>query len=151
MGVPNDQSVSSNLKSIFESAASGAENRAGRHRSPPPFSLRLTAEERARRNEAAGSLPLGAFIRSRLFDGSRPRRNGARRPRTDDRLLAQLLAALGQSRLASNLNQLAHAANSGSLALTPDEATRLVAACDAVRAMRRDLLEAVGLQGGGQP
>ncbi len=40
-------------------------------------------------------------------------------------MLAQLLAALGQPRVANNLNQLAYAANTGSLALTPDEAAGL--------------------------
>ena len=37
-------------------------------RNPPPFSLRLTFEERARLERDAGDMPLGAYIRSRLFD-----------------------------------------------------------------------------------
>ena len=149
MGAPDDHKPSSNLESIFHNAVAGAEDPAAKRRSPPPFSLRLTAEERARLDVDAGNLPIGAYIRSRLFDGAPPRRNGNRRPRKDDQMLARLLAALGQSRVANNLNQLAYAANTGSLALTPDEAADLRASCDAVTAMRRDLMTALGLHSGG--
>lgn len=34
----------------------------------PPFSLRLTFEERAKLEKEAGSKPLGAYIRSKLFN-----------------------------------------------------------------------------------
>ena len=34
-----------------------------------PFSLRLTFEERALLEQAAGDMPLGAYIRSKLFEG----------------------------------------------------------------------------------
>ncbi|SDW55183.1 hypothetical protein [Celeribacter indicus] len=36
---------------------------------PPPFSLRLNAEERQRLETAAAGMPLGSFIKARLFDG----------------------------------------------------------------------------------
>lgn len=35
-----------------------------------PFSLRLTFDERTALEQEAGHLPLGAYIRSRLFGGS---------------------------------------------------------------------------------
>lgn len=41
---------------------------------PPPFSLRLTFEERQRLEADAGDMPLGAFIRKRLLgDGAAQR------------------------------------------------------------------------------
>lgn len=118
---------------------------------PPPFSLRLTAEERVRLDHDAGNVPLGAYIRSRLFDGLPPRPVNSRRPARDDKLLAQLLGAFGQSRIANNLNQLAHAANCGSLLLTPEGEASLRASCDAVTLIRRHLMTALGLEAGKRP
>ena len=77
----------------------------------PPFSLRLTFEERARLEELAGDMPLGAYIRRKVFDGQGLKKKRARarsrRPIKDEQKLAQVLAMLGQSRIANNLNQLA--------------------------------------------
>ena len=83
-------------------------------RRPPPFSLRLTFEERAKIEADAAGMSLGGYIRSRLLDPDwiAPRRRG-KFPVKDHRALAQLLAMLGQSRLANNVNQLAKAANTG--------------------------------------
>ena len=64
----------------------------------------------------------------------------------DKQALGQALALLGRSRLASNLNQLAFAANSGSLVLTTDIAALLAEALSDVRALRRLLLSALGMK-----
>ena len=87
---------------------------ANRKKTPAPFSLRLTFEERAKLEEAANGVPLGAYIRARLFDEDLPkvRRRGTR-PVADHAALAKVLAGLGSSRLSSNLNQLAKVVNSG--------------------------------------
>ena len=46
---------------------------------PTPFSLRLTFEERAALEQSAGTRPLGAYIRSKLFGGKEaPRRRRTR-------------------------------------------------------------------------
>jgi len=62
-------------------------------RTPPPFPLRLTFEERARLESEAGDIPLGTYIRSRLFDrptsDRRPRQ--IKRPVKDKQALASLL------------------------------------------------------------
>ena len=50
-----------------------------------------------------------------------------------------MLAELGKSRLASNLNQLAKAANTGSLPVSPETEQALVQACEDVRRMRHAL------------
>lgn len=117
-------------------------------RTPPPFSLRLTFEERARLERDAGDLPLGAYIRSRLFDqpagDRRPRQ--AKRPLKDHQALASVLGELGKSRIANNLNQLAKAANSGSLLLTSETEKSLQEACAGVQWLRTTLMQALGLQ-----
>ena len=116
-----------------------------RKATPPPFSLRLTFEERTQLEREAGDMPLGAYIRSRLFNTATAPRKRERRPVKDYQVLAKVLGELGRSRLANNLNQLAKAANSGSLPVTPDTERELRVTCEAVQAIRYDLIAALGL------
>ena len=107
----------------------------------PPFSLRLSFEERARLSEQAEGMPLGAYIRSRLLDQP-PRRK--RLSQIDQDSLLRVLGQLGQSRIANNLNQLAKLANLGTLPVTPETEAELREACAAVLVMREELLMALG-------
>lgn len=117
------------------------------NRRPAPLSVRLSREERARLEAAAGSLPLGTYIKSRLFaDGAPPKLARTRNPVRGHRELAQVLARLGASRMANNLNQLAHAANIGALDCDDEVAAMLAAACGDVSAMRSMLVTALGLK-----
>lgn len=116
------------------------------HHSLHPISLRVTFEEKANLEKAAAGMSLSAYIRWKLFDPSSPpppRR--AAFPVKDFRALAQLLAMLGQSRLANNMNQLARAANSGSLAVTPETEEALLTAVSEVAHMRSLLIQALGV------
>ena len=113
---------------------------------PPPFSLRLSADERAELIRRAGSKPLGAYIRAQLLGNTASPRRASRQPAKDQQALAKLLAELGKSRLASNLNQLAKAANTGSLPVSPETEQALVQACEDVRRMRHALLTALGFR-----
>lgn len=121
----------------------------------PPFSLRLTFEERARLEELAGSEPLGSYIKRKVFNGkgagSRRARSRKRRPIKDEKKLAQVLAILGQSRIANNLNQLAKAANIGTLPMMPDTERDIRRACADVALMRRELLRALGHRTDSEP
>ena len=110
-----------------------------------PFSLRLTADERTKLNADAGPLPLGEYIRTRLFETPSPRKRTFRRPVQDELLLSQVLAALGRSRISSNLNQLAKAIHSGSLPVTPETEAAVLSACSAVQNMGDELVKALGL------
>lgn len=111
-----------------------------------PISLRVTFEEKANLEKAAAGMSLSAFIRWKLFDPSSPppRRRG-KFPVKDHRALAQLLAMLGQSRLANNVNQLARAANTGSLPVTPETEEALLTAVEEVAQMRALLIQALGV------
>lgn len=115
---------------------------------PPPFSLRLTFEERARLEELAGDEPLGSYIKRKVFDGkgtgTKRARSRIRRPIKDEQKLAHVLAMLGQSRIANNLNQLAKAAHIGTLPVLPDTEREIRKACADVALMRRELLRALG-------
>ena len=121
-------------------------------RYPPPFSLRLTFEERAALDQAADGMPLGAFIRSRLLgEKLEPRRTRGKHPVKDHEALGRVLGELGKSRLANNLNQLARAANSGSLPVTPETEAALREACSNVGFIRACLMKALGLSAGPEP
>ncbi|QDX25739.1 MobC family plasmid mobilization relaxosome protein [Sphingomonas suaedae] len=115
-----------------------------------PLSLRLSRDERARLERDAAGMTLGAYIKWRLFDpNTPPPRTRGKAPVRDHAILSHLLAMLGNLRLASNVNQLAKAANSGSLPVTPEVAAALMQACREIAEMRRMLMKALGLDAGG--
>ena len=110
----------------------------------PPFSLRLTAEERQRLVKDAGGQSLSAYIKDRLFGDDVPRKKRRKSPVKDTVLLSKLLAQLGASRLKTNLDHLAKSADSGVLQLMPDTEKKLTQAFEDVAAMRFMLMKALG-------
>lgn len=140
------------VKKTFDKAASRkskapSEPKPEKKRRPAPFCIRLSDAERARLTAEAAGRPLGAYIKAKAL-GDKP----LRRPRhegitvADRRPLAQALALLGRSRIASNLNQIAHAVNVGVLPVTPETEAELFAAVRDVRAVRRMLVAALGMK-----
>lgn len=122
-------------------------------KSPPPFSLRLTAQERRRLEAQAAGMPLGAYIRSRLLGDeaghTRPhRRTRGAAPVRDHKALAEVLARLGASRLSGNLNQLARAANAGALPVSPETESALQAAGRDIAAIKALVMRALGIREG---
>lgn len=110
-----------------------------------PFSLRLTAEERARLVAEAGGSPLGPYIKAKALGAPlRVRRTGV--SVEDRQALAKVLALLGGSRLASNLNQLARLANTGALPVDPETESELADAVSIIREIRLLLLIALGMK-----
>jgi hypothetical protein len=119
---------------------------------PPPFSLRLTYEERARLDAERGDKTLAAYIRERLFgDDAAPRKRRGNSPVQDKEALGRVMGALGQSRLSANLNQLAKAVNTGSLPVTPETENEIKEACREVSDIRDALMRALGKVPGGEP
>lgn len=117
-----------------------------RRRSLPPFSLRLSPEEKARLKAQAGGRPLGVYIRDRLLGEHAEKRRERRAVIEDYEKLALVLAALGKSHLASNMNQLAKAANMGTIDVTLDVTAELLEACRNIREMRDHLIQALGIR-----
>lgn len=139
--------LSSSFASVAPKGSSTVNHIKRKSTKPKPFSLRLSPKERLLLNEMAGAKPLGSFIRSRLFgELSSPRKLHQRRSSLDHRALAQALALLGQSRIASNLNQLAKAANIGALPVDDEVEAELREACQAIAVMRYELVAALGLE-----
>ena len=109
-----------------------------------PFSFRLTGAERAFLERHSGHLSWAAYIREQVFGDQATKRRTLRKPSVDEQQLVLVLSALGESRLASNLNQLAKHANMGTLNVNEQLEQELVDACAAVYAMRDILLKALG-------
>jgi hypothetical protein len=123
-----------------------------KRRSNRPLSIRFSDSEKALLAEKAGGLPLGTFIRAAVLgEGVKPRLTRQRHPVRNGEQLGSLLGLLGQSRMANNLNQLAKAANSGSLPVTVETEAELKQACAYVAEMRQLLLLALGIEASGDP
>ena len=120
-----------------------------------PFSIRLTDDEKRMLLDRAGKLPLSTYVRNLILEEAarapRQRTRRTRRPIKDHETAARVLAALGQSRIANNLNQLAKAVNIGVLPVTPETESDIGEACAAVIAMRRDLMGVLGFEEGDGP
>lgn len=114
---------------------------------PAPFSLRLTKEERAAFESKAGAMPLGAYIKSVVLSDEAPKYRRRRKPPVaEQQLLAQVLARLGQTRHANNLNQIAKGLNQGTLIIDAELEADLNAAIVEVAWMRITLMKALGMK-----
>ena len=102
-----------------------------------PYSIRFTDEEREELGKLAKGQPWARYIKDVLF-------REKRRPKIieiDRKGLGRLIGVLGRSRIATNINQLAKAANSGSLPVDDETRKALNQACRTVEWMRLSLLD----------
>ncbi len=132
------------IKSAFQvkTQATSRESRP----SKSPITLRVTNEERDRLKSLAAGMSVSAYIRKCIFAGDAVRRKRqSHMPVKDQAAMARALALLGASRIANNLNQLAHQANIGSLIMDEDACTQIDEAYAHVRLMRDELVSALGL------
>jgi hypothetical protein len=135
--LPKDQ-----LATTFSNAASQPPKLSAR---PSPVTLRVTPEERAKLEELANGMTLSAYIRACVFAEETKRRK--KRPKNvieDKKATAEALALLGQSRIASNLNQLAHHANIGALIVGETEKAQIAEANAHLAEIRALLIQALG-------
>lgn len=110
-----------------------------------PLTLRLTKAERTRLEDLADGMTLSAYVRACVFaEDARLRKTRPQDVIDDKKAAAEALALLGQSRIASNLNQLAHHANLGILHVGAEEQAKIEEAYQHIRAMRAALLQALG-------
>jgi len=133
----------------------------GLKKNPPPYSLRLTWDERAALDRMAGKLPLSTYIRSVLFaaqpaklhaSNKRQTRFGPRTrraaPTADKQLLAQILAKQGQRKSGNSLSILADAARAGALYVSPEVQAAILTACDENAQIKTMLMQALNIQEG---
>lgn len=128
-----------NLRSM---GSNGLKERTSSKRSQSTVTIRLTLAERAKLEELAAGMTLSTYVRACLFEREEKRRK--RRPQTtvaDKRAMAEVLALLGQSRIANNLNQLAYQANIGELEMDEREVRQIAEAYAYVGQMRQMLIK----------
>ena len=113
---------------------------------PAPFSLRLTDQERQRLEAQAGSMPLASYVKSVVFADDAPKyRKCFRAPAAEQQLLAEILARLGASRTANNLNQIAKHLNQGTLIVDEELEADLRRAIFEVMWIRATLMKALSV------
>lgn len=106
---------------------------------PNPFAIRLSDAERTdlhNRADRAG-VSVAALFKAAVFD--QPLSRQTRRAPVDKQELSRLMSAIGK--IGSNVNQLAHQANTGSW----PEARALNDACDDIQWMRDTVMRALGI------
>lgn len=121
--------------------------RSARQRRKPssrPFSIRLSDAERQQLVAEAGSQALGTYVRARLLDNAIRRQRSV--PAQHKKVLSEVLGKLGRLQIASSLSDLAAAAGSGAIAMTPDFEQEIRFACRDLRDMRTMLMRALNLQ-----
>lgn len=116
---------------------------------PSPVCIRLTTAERDQLQAAAGGKTISAYIRSRIFDSDKPMR-AVRVPKPDQTALAQVLALLGQSQLATELRDLTALAKIGALPASPESEAAIKRACTHISEIRIALFKALGLTDRGE-
>ena len=109
--------------------------------------MRLSEEENALLRELADGVTVSSYVRECLFGKETNKRKTRRRhqPVADEQSLARTLAMLGETRIANNLNQLAHKANMGELKMSSSTLAQIEEAYEHIQAMRKDLIKAIGL------
>ncbi|WP_228846993.1 plasmid mobilization relaxosome protein MobC [Halocynthiibacter styelae] len=114
---------------------------------PAPFSLRLTADERAQIEAQAGSMPLASYIKSVVLNADAPKyRQRRKAPDAKQQLLAEVLVRLGQTRQANNLNQIAKHLNQGTLIVDAELEEDLKRAVAEIAWMRTTIMDALGVK-----
>lgn len=113
-----------------------------------PYSIRFTPEERIELDARADGMPLSEYIKQCLFEHSiavkKPKRKYSIK---DHKALAKVIGFLARDRYASNLNQLAKAANSGSLPVNDETEKNINDAYRAIMWMRGQVMLALGVGG----
>ena len=148
------RSAKNNLKcqlpAVFASVALNSQIKSGKSKPAtkyPRITLRLSEEENALLRDLADGVTVSSYVRECLFGKDTNKRKTRRRhqPVADEQSLACTLAMLGETRIANNLNQLAHKANMGELKMSSSTLAQIEEAYDHIQAMRKDLVKAIGL------
>lgn len=119
----------------------------------PPFSIRFTDSELERVKNMAQRLDMStaSFIRHKIFDSSATgdfTSVKGSQVKLDKKALAELLAMLGASRIANNLNQIAKSVNMGTLTVSDENIeAQLWESYESIAFIKNKLMEDLGFRG----
>lgn len=126
---------------------SKAQRRQKRKPKYPRITLRLSHDEHEQLITAAKGVSVSSYVRKQVFgENATLRKTRSRVPVKDEQALAEILARLGASKMANNLNQIAYQANCGSLLMDQQTEEEIRMACAQIAWMRVKLIEALGLK-----
>lgn len=116
-----------------------------------PISIRFTKEEITELKRQAGKLSLSAYVRRRLFNDDTnfeilDNVEARLTPQMRQKLLAQILMRLGRFDLVHDVNTLLNGVQSGLIETSPELCAALEATHGELKALRHDLLKALGLR-----
>lgn len=115
-----------------------------------PISIRFTKEEIAELKSLAGDLSVSEYIRRQLFGRTTTKCESASEmrltPQARQKLLAQILMRLGRLDTTKKINLLMDGMQSGLVDVSPDAIAMLSELHQEIKALRRDLLKALGLR-----
>ncbi len=111
---------------------------------PAPFSVRMTAEVRARLECLAGDMALGAYLIACGLNAEIAKRVRGVPKKSVAQMLAQILALLGG--VATVLRGLAKGARDGTLDFSPETETAIRNACKDITVMKALLMRALNLK-----
>jgi hypothetical protein len=130
-----------NLAPTFQAATGPSPKK---RRALSPLTLRLTPEERDRLDQLAAGMTLSAYVRACVFaEDVKLRKTRPKDIADENKAAAEALALLDQSRIASNLNQLAYHANIGGLSIGEAEKDQIAEANAHLTAIRTLLMQAL--------
>ena len=136
-----------NLSGAFNGYSSGRRSASQKpSKPPPPYSIRFTEKEREILHREAKSRSWAEYIRERVFANHITLRQRGRKDKVNSTAIGKALGALGGSRLASNMNQIAKAVNIGALPVTNELEDDLKEACEDIKLMREALISALGIK-----
>jgi hypothetical protein len=138
------------LSETFNAQATKPERRKS-VKSTLPVSIRVTAEEKAKLQQMAGTLAVSAYIRQRLFGdmaAARPKQyqEKPRQPKIDHVEIARLLGMFGQSELARSMLALSLAVQAGELEASPEVQHQIGRACDDIHEIKTALIVALNIK-----
>ncbi len=110
------------------------------------YQIRFSQEERQKLEKWANGRPIAAYIKDVLFVEERKPERTHGLIIEDRKLFGKALGFLGKSRLANNINQLAKAANSGSLPLDDETKAAILKSANSILWLRRTFMRAMGLK-----
>ncbi len=143
----NKQGYSQDSRTVKQAYKIASTAAYGSKKTSPRITLRLSEEELATLKTLSSGMSLSAYIRKCLFGKNvTPRKVRSLVPVKDQEALAQVLGLLGQTRIANNLNQIAHEANCGSLLIDDYTEIEIKKACAHIAFIRVKLIEALGLK-----
>lgn len=111
-----------------------------------PLSVRLSKEQRAQLECDAVSMSLNAYVISKLFDDPAKLKRRRKEPTQKDKAIARALRQLSQAGLIGYLLSQIEAIEEHRLQLPEDEEKQLRQAYADCCNLRRDLIEAMGLE-----